>query len=127
MLASCGLAASSPAGENSCCEDGKPHGLTMQYTGDDCNATSHGQDADKVSCDGDPVFSPLVHIIANDKSNPNDGRIWFDGPVELGAAYDIDAANAGESKPKSKTYIHVFDLSDNLLQPLSFTPHARSR
>ena len=35
--------------ETSCCENGKPVVLTMLYTGDDCDATTHMQDPEKVN------------------------------------------------------------------------------
>ena len=60
----------------------------MRYTGEDCDATSHGQDESKVSCDGDPGFASPVHIISSDSSTPGTGHIWFDGIVELDGTFD---------------------------------------
>ena len=106
----------------SCCADGSPRVLTMQYTRDGCDATSHSQDPGKVSCDGDPASEPTVRIRASDKEDPDDGKakVWFDGTVDLGDTFDVDAENAGESHLKASTFIHVFDPDDNLLQIVEF-------
>ena len=108
-----------------CCDgfNGKPSVVTMQYTADDCSATNHVQDPDKVSCDD---FDPLpddVFILSTDKADPNDGsaRIWFEDDVSLDELYDIDAANAGQNTLKSTTFIHVFDAEGGtLLQTIKF-------
>lgn len=107
----------------SCCEgEGKVAALTMQYTGDDCSATSHSQAADKVSCEGNPMLEATVRIRASDKENPTDGKakVWFDDEVALNDAFDVLAANAGETKLKAKTFLHIFDLNDKLLQVVEF-------
>ncbi len=105
-----------------CCAAGRPGGLRMQYTGEDCGATSHSQGAGKVSCKGDPAFAPTVRIRASDKANPSDSgaRLWFDDTVALNATFDVDAANAGETELKSETFIHVFGPDDTLLQSIKF-------
>ena len=108
----------------SCCESGKPVALTMQYTGDDCTATSHTQDPRKVKCEGDPNDADPVFIIANDKKDPDDpkAKVWFSGDVPLDGLFDIDAAFAGQSTLKKDTYIHIFvDDSKNVkLQTVKF-------
>ena len=105
-----------------CVDAAKPQVLTMRYTGEDCSASDHSQDPSKVSCDGDPMFEPVVRIRASDKSNPNHGHasVWFDGTVELDSTFDIDATNAGETKLKANTWVHVFDANDVLLQTIRF-------
>ena len=97
------------------CTGDKPKVLTMIYTGADCSATDHDQDPSKVSCSGDPAFSTPVQIVAFNGSN-----VYFDGIVELGGSFDIDAANAGQDKLKSETFVDIFDLSGALLQVVKF-------
>jgi len=104
------------------CEVGKARILTILYTGEDCSASSHNQAADKVQCEGDPAFMGTVHIVALDKENPDDdkAKVFFDGEVALDTTFELDAANAGESKLKAKTFVFVYDLSGNLLQFVEF-------
>lgn len=106
-----------------CCAEGKPIVLTMEYTGESCAATSHLQDADKVSCTGDPMGAPQVFVKATNKSNPFDGgaKVWFAGLVDLGAAFDIAASHAGEDKFSSETHVHVFSADQStVLQSVEF-------
>ncbi len=105
-----------------CAGGAKPKVLTMRYTGDGCDASQHSQNPDKVSCEGDPAGASPVRIRASDKEDPGaaDARIWFDGQVALDETFEIDAANAGKNKLKANTWVHIFDLSDNLLQTLNF-------
>ncbi|MCK4872827.1 MAG: hypothetical protein KAS72_08895 [Phycisphaerales bacterium] len=105
-----------------CCADGDLVSLTLQYTGDDCSATHHAQDPRKVSCDGDPMFLPQAYIRASDKEDPDNPRakVWFEDVVNLGATYELVAANGGAATLKAATFIHVFDLDQNLLQTIKF-------
>ena len=109
-------------GEDCCAGDNKLRDITATYTGDGCDATVHAQDPNKVSCDGDPRGEPSVHIRATEKKSPSDtgGKIWFEGDVALGSQFVIDSATAGETKLKSNTYVHVFDLGGVLLQTIRF-------
>lgn len=104
------------------CEVGKARALTILYTGEDCSATTHNQESDKVQCEGDPAFMGTVHIVAMDKENPDDNhaKIWFDGEVVLDTTFELDAFNAGERKLKARTYVFVYDLDGNLLQFVEF-------
>ena len=64
-----------------------------------------------------------AYHLVTDKSDPNagDARVWFTGNVSIGQTYDIDAANAGETKLKDRTYIHIFDVQGGtLLQTVKF-------
>lgn len=113
-----------PAGD---CDNGKPQGLTMRYTGENCYASSHSQDVGKVSCSGDPMFAPTVNIIACDKKNIEDlgnekTKIWFVGEVELGGTFYIDATEEGQSRLKAETVVYIFDnsIDNNLLQSVRF-------
>jgi hypothetical protein len=108
--------------EGSCCEDGGLRVLTLRYTGADCMATDHWQDPSKVYCDGDPMLADPVFIRASDKEDPNDSsaKVWFEGPVALNGMFELNALSAGENKLKSDTWVHVFDVSGNLLQVVKF-------
>ena len=104
------------------CADGKPQVLMMIYTGEDCSATSHTQDPDKVSCDGDPSFTGPVRIRATDKENPFDSKakVWFDDDVALNELFGIDATNAGEIKLKAATFVTIWGGTGTVLQTLEF-------
>ncbi|MCH8150552.1 MAG: hypothetical protein IH987_21680 [Planctomycetes bacterium] len=108
--------------EGDCCVDGKPRILTLEYTGENCDVTSHSQDPTKVACEGDPAGLATVHIIASDKENLDDSRakFWFDGLVNLGDTFDLDAANGGAAELKAKTFLHIFDTDGVLLQFVEF-------
>ena len=116
-----------PPGETSLCDNGKPQGLTMKYTGENCGASSHSQDAGKVVCSGDPGLAATVYIIAADKKNVADlgnakTKIWFVGAVNLNETFYIDAAAEGENRLKAETTVFIFDSStnNNLLQSVRF-------
>lgn len=82
----------------------------------------HEQADDAVDCEGDPLAEPVVFIRATEKENPEDtgGKVWFEGEVELGASFVVDAALSDEPKLKNDTYLHVFDLGGELLQTVKF-------
>ncbi|MHC5002866.1 MAG: DUF7467 domain-containing protein, partial [Planctomycetota bacterium] len=109
-----------PPPEDCCASGHKPAALTMTYTGDGCEATMHAQDPGKVECTDYAPLTDVVWIIANEKSNPDDGKIWFEGQVALGEPYVISAAAAGEDELKSNTWIHIFDLDGEYLQRVKF-------
>ncbi|NNE42865.1 MAG: S8 family serine peptidase [Gemmatimonadetes bacterium] len=98
------------------CDGGDPQVLTMRFTGLDCTASAHGQKEDKVECAGDPALASVVHIKATEKEDPDEGKVWFEGEVELDGTFDIDAANAGDDKLKSDTWIHISGLDGSPLQ-----------
>jgi hypothetical protein len=100
------------------CDGTKIGTLTVQYTGEDCSATSTGQDESKVSCAGDPLDADPVHVVAR---NDNGDRVWFDGIVSLGGEFTLDSASAGESKLENATFVDVFDVDTGaLLQSVEF-------
>ncbi len=103
------------------CADGKAQVLWMLYTGEDCSETSHSQDPGKVSCDGDPDDATPVHIIASDKADLSDPKtnVWFNGVVNLGDLFPIDATVAGQAKLKANTYVTIQNGS-GVLQTLMF-------
>ncbi len=107
-------------GQTDCCEEGdKITALTLTYTGEGC-VLNHQQDSDKVACYGDVQATATVHIVASDKPNPNNGKIWFDGLVQLGQDFTLSASLANANKLKSNTWIHIFDTNGNWLQSIKF-------
>ena len=105
----------------SCCEEiGKPYILHLQYTGGDCASSDNEQSDVNFHCSGDLSNEAVVHIIANDKADHNNGKIWFDDIVELGDNFVLDPYLVGEHKLSSTTFIHIFDLSGNQLQEVEF-------
>ncbi|MHC4633890.1 MAG: DUF7467 domain-containing protein [Planctomycetota bacterium] len=111
-----------PPSADGCVEGIKPQKLTMVYTGQSCAATNHSQEASKVSCSGNPNFASPVHIIANDKAKLNDpkAKVWFSDIVGLGGMVVIDATNAGQTKLRSNTYVHILDEQGQTLQTVKF-------
>jgi hypothetical protein len=107
---------------NLCGELGKPKVLTMRYTGQGPEATSHAQDPKKVSVVGDPKGELNVRILASSKSDPANkkAKVWFNGTVTLGDTFDIDAGNAGASRLAGDTYVFVYKLDGTLLQSVRF-------
>ena len=99
-----------------CVGKSKIKSLTMLYTGQDSNASHNSQDPKKTSAVGDPNFASPVRIIAKGKKNGN----LFDGVVNLGETFVIDAANIGKNKLDSETNVEIFDLNGNLLQTIKF-------
>ena len=100
---------------NNCIDHGKPKLLTMKYTGDGDDATSHSQDPKKVKVEGDPDDASPVFIIASSKDNPFDSKAktWFSGFVDLNDPFGINAANAGASKLSGDTRVFVYDGDPN--------------
>ncbi len=100
------------------CENGaQPASLTMTYTGDGCDASSHGQDEDSVSCWGDPEDEDEVHIVVKTKK----GSVYFAGDVKLGESFEIDADEIGRSHLKSTTKVYVWNKQcTSLLQKVEF-------
>ena len=109
--------------DNEFCDNGaKPKILTMRYTGQSCEYSHNSQDPEKTDCLGDPGYVPMVRIVACDKENFQNRRaiIWFDGMVELDAAFDISALNGGRTRLKGDTFVHILDTQNHLLQMVKF-------
>ena len=101
------------------CTAGKPAMLTLQYTGNSCDAEFlvHGQDDDKIECTGDAAMGDPVHIIVSDK----DGEVLFEDDVALGGTFVVDAAVTGDSKLSSETHVDIFDVTSGAtLQNIEF-------
>ena len=83
--------------------------------------------SDKVKVTGDPAFTTPVRILATNKSDPDypTAKVWFDGIVELGGEFTIDATFAGSTKLASTTYVFIYSAAPNtnagtLLQTVEF-------
>ena len=107
---------------NLCDDFGKPKVLTLLYTGDGDDATSHSQDPSKVSVVGDPNDEALVRIVLASKDNLDDGktRVYFDDQVALGDTFVVDAGDLNRDSLDSNSWVFVYDLDGNLLQLVNF-------
>jgi hypothetical protein len=104
-----------PGGSGSnVCAGNKPLKLGLMYTGEDCSHSSHTQAAGKVICSGNPSLAGPVHIVASDGGS----KIFFDGMVNLGGSFTLDATSAGKFGSNTKVLIH--DVAGNLLQSVDF-------
>lgn len=106
------------------CDGGKPQVLTMAYVGGSVISNSQEGKA-KIEFDAPLGSEEPVRIIANDKSNPfdNKAKVWFDSltaNINLNDTFDIDATNAGATKLKSATRVHILDGNNVLLQTVNF-------
>jgi len=93
----------------SCCVDGRPTGLLMEYTAAGCGATRHSQEPGKVSCADSGPLPDLAYIIANDSDSPTSGRIWFSGWVNKGGLFLISAARGGATTLSTDTRLHIYN------------------
>ena len=87
---------------------GKAEQFRFKYTGEDCSATSHTQDPNKVSCSGDPAFASKVRIVVN-ADTPWDATgagtvTHFDGTVLLNGLF---TAGTVGSDVKNETWVHI--------------------
>lgn len=119
---SCGSSGNEPPAPESCCVDGfKPQKVTLQYTGEDCSATSSTQASDKYSCSGNPAFDAAVYIIANNDASPTSGDIWFSGLVQLDSQFTIDATSGNATRLSSNTVLHIYNQQGGtLIQTINF-------
>ena len=108
------------SGGDNICDDGKPQLLTMLYNGGNTISNTQGGKAKFIV--NDLGSESPVRIIASDKDKTFDSKakVWFDGLVASGDTFDIDAAEAGQSRLKSNTVVHILDLDDNILQSVKF-------
>jgi len=109
-------------GCNFCTRNNKAALLRMRYTGEDCSASDHSQEPGSVTCEGDPAFAPSVRLVVQDKPDLTDGHreIYFDGTVQLGGLFDIDAAAIGRTQLKGETWILALDANDTLIHRVGF-------
>ena len=98
--------------------DGKVIRMTLKYTGQGCDASSHNQTPDEVSCTGDPNSAePVDIVVTNTKGN----RVWaYAAGVSVGDLIFADAARAGRFTLEFVTVVKIFDPNGNLLQDIKF-------
>ena len=103
-----------------CATGEKPAVLVMTYTGD--SVENHSQDPRKVTITGDANDEPTVRIIASNKKKLFDrkAKVWFDGTVNLGENFAIDAANANQDKVGAETYVYIIDGQGDLIETIRF-------
>ncbi|MCL4720126.1 MAG: MSCRAMM family adhesin SdrC, partial [Phycisphaerae bacterium] len=101
------------------CDNGKPKSLTFLYTGSDCRNPDNNNDQDgEFTCsddwNSDPIPVNPVRIRVTSKRDPFDryGKVWFDGTVYVGQEFTASAANAGQSRLYSDTYITIIDRNN---------------
>jgi hypothetical protein len=105
--------------EKRACEGLELRGLAVEYTGAGC-ATSHNRhDARKSDCEDLAGGLPQgVFVRAGDRKSADghgDGKLWFEGEVELGATIVLDAENAGATKLASETIVQLFNEPEGTL------------
>ncbi len=101
----------------------KPASLMLEYTGEGCLASANSQPSDKWSCAGDPAMASSVRIVVNNKSiwNQSQAKVWHDAVVPLNGLFLAAASNAGESKLKGSTWVHILSSpGDSVLQTVNF-------
>lgn len=105
-----------------CCDytGKKPRILTLQYTGEGCQATSHNQEPGKVWCSGDPGYASFVYVSAESVDGNKRKVIFSDLPVPLNGIFDVDATSIGENKFKKDLVFYLKDAHGNLLQEVEF-------
>jgi hypothetical protein len=104
-----------------CDQFGKPQVLTMRYTGGNDNINA--QDARSVEIVGDLSMPPVTaQIISHNRNKPFDSKakIYFDGNVNLGDTFAINAllSPGGKSDLQANTYVYILSLSGKLLQSI---------
>ncbi|MCB9294969.1 MAG: S8 family serine peptidase [Lewinellaceae bacterium] len=111
-----------PTALGDCCDytGKKPRILTLQYTGDGCNVTTHNQEPGKVYCSGDPGYASFVYVSAESVDGNKREVVFTDLPVPLNGIFDVDATSIGENKFKKDLVFYLKDAQGNLLQEVKF-------
>jgi hypothetical protein len=102
---------------------GKPVVMNLEYTAEGEDNYSHAQKSDKVKIEdfATPPHPDTVWIVVNDNDKWKDGKKWFQGEVDKGEVFTVDARNAGEDKLTSDTRVHILDEEGGtLLQRIKF-------
>jgi len=96
-------------GPNACTSGYKPQVVTMMYTNTNCitPGVCNDQASDKWKVIGDTAGATPVYIVATDGGSLK----YFEGSVALGATFDINAMNAGQTLLKSNTYVMIYSDS----------------
>lgn len=109
-------------GTDQCAGDQRIAQLTLRYTGDGPDATTHSQESRRVTVFGDPAEATPVRILVTNKSDPNDSkaRIFFDDLVVLGESFTPRASAAGSTRLSRDTRFFVYAMDGELLQFVKF-------
>ncbi len=92
--------------------------MTLQYTGQGCDAGNHNQVQDNLSCTGDPNSEEPVSIVV---SNERESRVWASATnISVGDLILVDAANAARTELERETLVKVFDANGYLIQEIMF-------
>ena len=91
----CVIISPPPVTESDC--KGKLTKMTLVYTGQGCEASSHSQTLKKVNCIGDPAGANSVSVLVTDKKGR---KMWASkSNVNVGDSIEVDVANAiGKNK-----------------------------
>ena len=101
------------------CEDGKPDGLTLLYTGLGPDGTDHSQDGNEVILEGDANDQDPAYIVVRDHR----GDIIFEGVVSIGQKFDV-TGNQNKIPPRMNFTIFesqaAFQAGDAPLETVQF-------
>jgi hypothetical protein len=111
-----------PVSDKDLCDTiGKPLEVTFRYSGGGPDATNTHQPPGKFSVTGDPNDASPVFIRVSDSATASSTTtVFFSGTVLLGDAFTAKAANAGETRFASNTFIHIFSPGMQLLQSVQY-------
>ena len=102
------------------CEDGKPDGLTLLYTGLGPDGTDNSQAGNEVILEGDADDQDPAYIVVFDhkKKNPN---LIFEGEVSIGQKFDVTGTQ-NKIPPRMKFLIYTDNPDDGgvLLETVQF-------
>jgi hypothetical protein len=99
-----------PGGSGDLCGDfGRPAAIELRYVGDGCAATRHSQDPSKAACTDFGALPEFARVVATNSSTPGSGTVWFSGIVQRTGTLVIDAANAGQSRLSTNTWVYIYD------------------
>lgn len=112
----CVIIVTPPTG-NDC--KGKVIRMTLEYTGEGCDASSHSQDPKKVKCSGNPNAEEPVNIyVTNNKRKRNWGSALN---IPVGGLVLVDAANGGKDHLDADTLVTIYGANSGvLLQEVKF-------
>ena len=103
-----------------CSGDTKLGSLTMEYTGEPCQNPLPNPQSGKATCTGTLDDNEPVRIVATTKDGK---KTYFDSgtaTIEIGDAFDIAAAAAGEDKLGADTLVKIYNSSGTLIQTVMF-------
>jgi hypothetical protein len=105
---------------NSCRNNRKPCSLTFKYSGENCSATRHHMESNKVTCSGDPHNASRVRIRVSNNSSAtaSSAEVYFNGLVDINETFTALSSNAGRTRFPADSWFHVISTSGTVLQTL---------